>query len=102
MIFSNNFLLFQHEPEKYSSKFSDCAHSLCSALLAKSPASRLGGNAGKRGAAQVKAHRFFVRHNWARLEAGMVDAPFVPDVSVLSCIRNDLISSAWVLYAKHQ
>ncbi|XP_045512234.1 G protein-coupled receptor kinase 2 isoform X1 [Pieris brassicae] len=69
----------KHEPEKYSSKFSDCARSLCSALLAKTPASRLGSNSGKRGAGQVKAHRFFVRLNWARLEAGMVDAPFVPD-----------------------
>ncbi|CAG4973516.1 unnamed protein product [Colias eurytheme] len=69
----------KHEPEKYSSKFSECARSLCGALLAKSAGARLGGGAGRRGAACVKAHRFFARLNWARLEAGMVDAPFVPD-----------------------
>ncbi|CAH2208669.1 jg4428, partial [Pararge aegeria aegeria] len=69
-----------HEQEKYSSKFSECARALCSALLAKAPAARLGaGTAGRRGAAHVKAHRFFTRLNWARLEAGMVVAPFVPD-----------------------
>ncbi|KAJ8709862.1 hypothetical protein PYW08_009866 [Mythimna loreyi] len=69
----------KHEQEKYSSKFSECARALCSALLAKSPSSRLGCGHGRRGAAQVKAHRFFANLNWARLEAGMVDAPFVPD-----------------------
>ncbi|KAH9633271.1 hypothetical protein HF086_000870 [Spodoptera exigua] len=70
----------EHEQEKYSSKFSECARSLCGALLAKSCGARLGCSAGRRGAALVKAHRFFARLNWARLEAGMVDAPFVPDV----------------------
>ncbi|CAH2059070.1 unnamed protein product, partial [Iphiclides podalirius] len=69
----------KHEQEKYSSKFSECARALCSALLAKSGGSRLGGGAGRRGAALVKAHRFFARLNWARLEAGLLDAPFVPD-----------------------
>ncbi|XP_072933812.1 G protein-coupled receptor kinase 2 isoform X2 [Epargyreus clarus] len=69
----------KHEQEKYSSKFSECARALCQALLAKSASARLGGAHGKRGAARVKAHRFFARLNWARLEAGMVKAPFVPD-----------------------
>ncbi|XP_063629795.1 G protein-coupled receptor kinase 2 [Cydia splendana] len=69
----------KHEQEKYSSKFSECARALCAALLAKTPAARLGCGAGRRGAAQVKQHRFFNSLNWARLEAGMVDAPFVPD-----------------------
>lgn len=73
--------LLQHEAEKYSGKFSECARALCAALLAKSAAARLGCGAGKRGAAQVKQHRFFSQLTWARLEAGMVDAPFVPDVS---------------------
>ncbi|CAH0721290.1 unnamed protein product, partial [Brenthis ino] len=68
----------KHEQEKYSSKFSECARALCAALLHKSVAARLGG-AGRRGARAVKQHRFFARLNWARLEAGMVDAPFVPD-----------------------
>ncbi|CAG5020970.1 unnamed protein product [Parnassius apollo] len=69
----------KHEQEKYSSKFSECARALCAALLAKRHDARLGGGAGRRGAAHVKAHRFFTRLNWARLEAGLLDAPFVPD-----------------------
>ncbi|XP_053619864.1 G protein-coupled receptor kinase 2 [Plodia interpunctella] len=69
----------KHEQEKYSHKFSECARSLCAALLAKSAASRLGCGGGRRGATLVKAHRFFSQLNWARLEAGMVAAPFVPD-----------------------
>ncbi|KAI8422989.1 hypothetical protein MSG28_014077 [Choristoneura fumiferana] len=69
----------KHEQEKYSSKFSECARALCSALLAKGVCARLGCGAGRRGAAHVKQHRFFAALNWARLEAGMVDAPFVPD-----------------------
>ncbi|CAG5020972.1 unnamed protein product [Parnassius apollo] len=71
----------KHEQEKYSSKFSECARALCAALLAKRHDARLGGGAGRRGAAHVKAHRFFTRLNWARLEAGLLDAPFVPDDS---------------------
>ncbi|KAJ0170705.1 hypothetical protein K1T71_013477 [Dendrolimus kikuchii] len=69
----------KHEQEKYTSKFSECGRSLCAALLAKSPAARLGCGCGARGAGAVKAHRFFAQLNWARLEAGMVKAPFVPD-----------------------
>ncbi|PZC77158.1 hypothetical protein B5X24_HaOG203712 [Helicoverpa armigera] len=69
----------KHEQEKYSHKFSECARSLCSALLGKAVSTRLGCGAGRRGAGAVKAHRFFAHLNWARLEAGMVDAPFVPD-----------------------
>ncbi|XP_012551690.1 G protein-coupled receptor kinase 2 isoform X2 [Bombyx mandarina] len=69
----------KHEPEKYSSKFSECSRALCSSLLSKAAGARLGCGAGRRGAALVKAHRFFAHLNWARLEAGMVPAPFVPD-----------------------
>ncbi|XP_048486411.1 G protein-coupled receptor kinase 2 [Plutella xylostella] len=69
----------KHEPEKYSSKFTECARSLCSALLAKSWSSRLGCGAGRRGADTVRAHRFFRTLNWTRLEAGIIPAPFVPD-----------------------
>ncbi|XP_028164028.1 G protein-coupled receptor kinase 2 [Ostrinia furnacalis] len=69
----------KHEQEKYSSKFSECARSLCSGLLCKCAGARLGCGAGRRGAQLVKAHRFFAQLNFARLEAGMVDAPFVPD-----------------------
>lgn len=69
------------EPEKYSSKFSEEAKSLCQQLLAKSPAARLGGKVGRCGAYSVKQHPFYQSINWRRLEAGMVDPPFVPDVS---------------------
>ncbi|KOB78433.1 putative catalytic domain of g protein-coupled receptor kin, partial [Operophtera brumata] len=40
---------------------------------------RGGAPCGWHGATQVKAHRFFNQLNWARLEAGMVPAPFTPD-----------------------
>lgn len=68
------------EPEKYSNKFTEEAKSLCQQLLAKSPAQRLGGKAGKYGADSVKQHAFFQPIHWRRLEAGLVEAPFVPDV----------------------
>lgn len=71
------------EPEKYSNKFSEDAKSLCQQLLAKVPAQRLGGKAGRQGAAVVKQHAFFQNVNWRRLEAGMVEPPFIPDVSRL-------------------
>jgi G protein-coupled receptor kinase len=67
------------DQEKYSVKFSEDAKSLCQQLLAKSPVQRLGGKAGRYGAAIVKQHSFFQSLNWTRLEAGMVEPPFVPD-----------------------
>ncbi|XP_018564693.1 G protein-coupled receptor kinase 2 [Anoplophora glabripennis] len=68
------------DQEKYSNKFSEDAKSLCQQLLAKSPQQRLGGKAGRCGAVIIKQHPFFQPHiNWRRLEAGMIDPPFVPD-----------------------
>ncbi|KAI8117527.1 G protein-coupled receptor kinase 2 [Lucilia cuprina] len=67
------------DPEKYSSKFNDEARSLCQQLLAKSIKLRLGCRNGRFGAREVKLHPFFNCINWKRLEAGMVDPPFVPD-----------------------
>lgn len=51
-------------------------------LLAKDPKTRLGclGH----GASEVKAHPIFRSINFKRLEAGMLEAPFIPDVSVTS------------------
>ncbi|XP_037826036.1 G protein-coupled receptor kinase 2 isoform X1 [Lucilia sericata] len=69
----------KEDPEKYSSKFNDEARSLCQQLLAKSIKLRLGCRNGRFGAREVKLHPFFNCINWKRLEAGMVDPPFVPD-----------------------
>ena len=46
---------------------------------------RLGCRNGRYGAREVKLHPFFNCINWKRLDAGMVDPPFVPDVSI--CIN---------------
>ncbi|XP_019865295.1 G protein-coupled receptor kinase 2 [Aethina tumida] len=69
----------KNEQEKYSNKFNEDAKHLCQQLLAKSPLARLGGKAGRHGAALIKQHPFFQQLNWRRLEAGMVEPPFVPD-----------------------
>ncbi|KAH8294986.1 hypothetical protein KR018_004880, partial [Drosophila ironensis] len=71
----------KEDPEKYSSKFSDEAKSMCQQLLAKSIKQRLGCRNGRMGAQDVMAHPFFhsTQLNWRRLEAGMLDPPFVPD-----------------------
>ncbi|XP_036323633.1 G protein-coupled receptor kinase 2 isoform X2 [Rhagoletis pomonella] len=69
----------KEDPEKYSSKFSDEAKSLCQQLLAKSIKVRLGCRNGRYGAREVKLHPFFNCINWKRLEAGMVKPPFAPD-----------------------
>lgn len=76
-------LHLQEDAEKYSSKFSDEAKSMCQQLLAKSIKQRLGCRNGRMGAQDVMAHPFFhsTQLNWRRLEAGMLDPPFVPDVS---------------------
>lgn len=71
----------KNEAEKYSNKFSEDAKLLCQQLLAKTPAQRLGGKAGRQGALLVKQHAFFQTLNWRRMEAGMVEPPFIPDVS---------------------
>lgn len=84
--FSNNnnwtFDFVQEEAEKYSHKFSDEAKSLCQQLLAKTVKTRLGCRNGRYGAREVKLHQFFNCINWKRLEAGIVEPPFVPDVSI--------------------
>ncbi|XP_050304755.1 G protein-coupled receptor kinase 2 [Anthonomus grandis grandis] len=67
------------EPERYSNKFSEDSKSFCQQLLTKSPVDRLGGKADRHGALLVKQHPFFQSINWRRLEAGMVDPPFIPD-----------------------
>ncbi|XP_074856639.1 G protein-coupled receptor kinase 5 isoform X1 [Carettochelys insculpta] len=69
--------------EVYSHKFSDEAKSVCKMLLAKDVKQRLGCQG--EGAAEVKKHPFFKSMNFKRLEAGMLDPPFVPDPRAVYC-----------------
>lgn len=59
-------------------------------LLEKDPRKRLG--CGENGAKEVKQHLFFKDINFKRLQAGMCDPPFLPDVSLFhwqsSCAFN--------------
>ncbi|XP_004086664.1 G protein-coupled receptor kinase 6 [Oryzias latipes] len=75
--------LVKEVEEEYSSKFSEDARSLCKMLLAKDPAERLGCQGG--GASEVKAHPIFHTINFKRLEAGMLEAPFIPDPQAIYC-----------------
>ncbi|XP_063261277.1 G protein-coupled receptor kinase 5 isoform X2 [Prinia subflava] len=69
--------------EVYSHKFSEEAKSICKMLLAKDVKQRLGCQG--EGAAEVKRHPFFKSMNFKRLEAGMLDPPFVPDPRAVYC-----------------
>jgi G protein-coupled receptor kinase len=81
----------KEEAEKYSSKFSDEAKNLCQQLLAKTVKLRLGCQKGRYGAREVKIQPFFTSINWKRLEAGMVEPPFIPDVCPLELLLDYLI-----------
>uniref|UniRef100_A0A8I5TMW0 G protein-coupled receptor kinase n=1 Tax=Pongo abelii TaxID=9601 RepID=A0A8I5TMW0_PONAB len=69
--------------EVYSHKFSEEATSICKMLLTKDAKQRLGCQ--EEGAAEVKRHPFFRNMNFKRLEAGMLDPPFVPDPRAVYC-----------------
>ena len=56
-------------------------------LLQKDPKIRLG--CGPAVAQDVKEHIFFKNINFKRLEAGMCDPPFVPDVSICNIDSSD-------------
>ncbi|XP_061754782.1 G protein-coupled receptor kinase 6 isoform X2 [Nerophis ophidion] len=75
--------LVKEVEEEYSSKFSEEAKSLCKALLAKDPSMRVGCQGG--GPSEVKAHPIFRSINFNRLEAGMLQAPFIPDPQAIYC-----------------
>ncbi|XP_050789492.1 rhodopsin kinase GRK1 [Gopherus flavomarginatus] len=66
-----------HDPVKYSEKFSAACRAACEGLMAKDPAGRLGFRDNQ--CAQLKGHPLFQKVNWGRLEAGLVEPPFVPD-----------------------
>uniref|UniRef100_A0A3B3XMJ3 G protein-coupled receptor kinase n=1 Tax=Poecilia mexicana TaxID=48701 RepID=A0A3B3XMJ3_9TELE len=69
--------LVKEVQEEYSNKFSEEARSICKMLLAKDPTKRLGSLGG--GASEVKGHPIFRPINFKRLEAGMLQPPFIPD-----------------------
>ncbi|XP_067417421.1 G protein-coupled receptor kinase 5 isoform X2 [Emydura macquarii macquarii] len=69
--------------EVYSHKFSEEAKSVCKMLLTKDVKQRLGCQG--EGAVEVKKHPFFKSMNFKRLEAGMLDPPFVPDPRAVYC-----------------
>ncbi|KAG1660061.1 G protein-coupled receptor kinase 2 [Nymphon striatum] len=48
-------------------------------LLQKNPMERMGCNSGRQGAKALKAHPFYSKIDFKRLEAGVVQPPFVPD-----------------------
>lgn len=66
---------------------------LSSQLLTKDAKQRLGCQ--EEGAAEVKRHPFFRNMNFKRLEAGMLDPPFIPDVSSPAVPVHRLTTSAW-------
>ncbi|KAM4747793.1 G protein-coupled receptor kinase 6 [Rhinophrynus dorsalis] len=75
--------LVKEGQEEYSEKFSPEARSLCTMLLCKDPAERLGCCGG--GAQEVKEHPLFKHINFKRLEAGMLEPPFKPDPQAIYC-----------------
>ncbi|XP_023932119.1 G protein-coupled receptor kinase 5-like [Lingula anatina] len=64
----------KEDTESYSEKFSEDARSICMQLLQKDPKERLAC-----GAKDVRSHPFFKNINFKRLEAGILEPPFVPD-----------------------
>ncbi|XP_062905602.1 G protein-coupled receptor kinase 4 [Mobula hypostoma] len=73
----------KEDREDYSEKFSAETRSICSMLLTKDSKGRLGCQGG--GAAEVKQHPIFRNVNFKRLEASMLDPPFVPDPRAVYC-----------------
>ncbi|XP_063290306.1 G protein-coupled receptor kinase 5 isoform X1 [Pelobates fuscus] len=69
--------------EVYTTKFSEEAKSVCKLLLSKDVKQRLGCQEGR--TMEVKRHSFFKVINFKRLEAGIMDPPFVPDPRAVYC-----------------
>ncbi|XP_075071649.1 LOW QUALITY PROTEIN: G protein-coupled receptor kinase 5 [Mixophyes fleayi] len=69
--------------EIYTEKFSEEAKSVCKMLLTKDVKQRLGCHEGR--TLEVKRHPFFRVVNFKRLEAGIMDPPFIPDPRAVYC-----------------
>ncbi|XP_076794446.1 G protein-coupled receptor kinase 4 isoform X3 [Arvicanthis niloticus] len=72
-----------NETVEYSERFSEDAKSICSMLFIKDPSKRLGCQSD--GASAVKRHPIFKNINFSRLEANMLDPPFIPDPQAIYC-----------------
>ncbi|XP_003476802.1 rhodopsin kinase GRK7 [Cavia porcellus] len=70
----NEEALFQHE------NFTEEAKDICRLFLAKKPEQRLGS---RKDSDDPRKHPFFKTINFPRLEAGLIEPPFVPDPSVV-------------------
>uniref|UniRef100_W5N910 G protein-coupled receptor kinase n=1 Tax=Lepisosteus oculatus TaxID=7918 RepID=W5N910_LEPOC len=66
-----------NDPVSYPDVFGADCKALCERLMEKDPARRLGFRNGE--CAELKQQPFFRGLNWGRLEAGLIDPPFVPD-----------------------
>ncbi|CAI5791501.1 rhodopsin kinase GRK1 [Podarcis lilfordi] len=70
-----------NDPVTYPDKFSAECKACCEGLMMKDPAARLGFKDNE--CAELKKHPVFQKINWGRLEAGLVEPPFVPDPKVV-------------------
>jgi serine/threonine kinase 32 len=59
-------------------------HDWISQLLERDPKKRLGCRTGSPSIDEIRSQPWFSQINWAKLEAKLLDPPFVPDVSPLS------------------
>ncbi|KAI3373131.1 hypothetical protein L3Q82_006457 [Scortum barcoo] len=66
-----------NDPVSYTPTFSNHCKDICEGLMHKDPEKRLGFK--NNSCDELKNHPFFKEINWGRLEAGMLDPPFVPD-----------------------
>ncbi|KAH0626091.1 hypothetical protein JD844_000841 [Phrynosoma platyrhinos] len=70
-----------NDPVTYPDTFSAELKACCEGLMAKDPAARLGFK--NNDCSELKNHPLFQNMNWGRLEAGLVEPPFVPDPKVV-------------------
>ncbi|XP_062840607.1 rhodopsin kinase GRK1 [Anolis carolinensis] len=71
-----------NDPVTYpDDKFSADCKACLDALMAKDPANRLGFKNNE--CSELKNHALFKPINWGRLEAGLIEPPFVPDPKVV-------------------
>ncbi|XP_052381454.1 G protein-coupled receptor kinase 5-like isoform X2 [Oncorhynchus keta] len=75
----------QEEEEEYGKIFSNETKDFCRLLLTKDPRDRLGCQGS--GVYGIKSHPFFRTINFRRLEAGVIEPPFKPDMIEMGCFK---------------